>query len=71
MSDAKKFNIEIDRTLCCGYGVCKEICPEIYDLDESGLVILKSEAVTGDSVAAAQEAADACPQSVIVLTEAK
>ena len=69
MSDGKKFKIEIDRTLCCGYGVCKEICPNIYDLDEAGLIVLKAETVSGSEVTAAQEGADACPQSVIVLTE--
>jgi ferredoxin len=69
MSDVKRFKIEIDRSLCCGYGVCKEICPTVYDVDEGGLVVLKSEIVSGNDIEAAQEGADACPQSVIVLTE--
>ena len=69
MSSEKKYRIEIDSSLCCGYGVCKEICPSVYDLDEGGLVVLKSETVTGDEAVSAQEGADACPQTVITLTE--
>jgi ferredoxin len=51
-----------DRGACCGYGVCFEICPEVFKLDEAGLVHLDDEIVPPELVERAKEAADSCPQ---------
>ena len=58
MSGEGKLKVVINKPACCGYGVCAEICPEVYLLDENGLE---------DS---AREGADACPQNVIKLVAA-
>lgn len=57
--------IKIDRALCCGYGVCKELCPEIYDLDDGGIVVLLADTIPEGLEETAIEAAEACPQCVI------
>ena len=38
MSEQKKLKVVINKPACCGYGVCAEICPEVYKLDENGIV---------------------------------
>lgn len=51
-----------DRGACCGYGVCAEICPEVFKLDDAGLVYLDSDIVPAELVDRAREAAESCPQ---------
>lgn len=61
------YKISIDRSSCCGYGVCAEICPEVFGLDEDGIVILLKDKIGDDLFDQANEAAYGCPQSVIKL----
>lgn len=51
-----------DRGACCGYGVCHDICPEVFKLDEAGLVYLENDIVPAELVESAKEAAESCPQ---------
>jgi ferredoxin len=51
-----------DRGACCGYGVCHDICPEVFKLDEAGLVYLENEIVPPELLESAKEAAESCPQ---------
>jgi ferredoxin len=51
-----------DRGACCGYGVCHDICPEVFKLDEAGLVYLDDEIVPAELLDRAKEAAESCPQ---------
>lgn len=59
----------IKRNACCGYGVCAEICPEVYKLDENGIVYVENDVVGPELAASATEGANACPQSALA-TEA-
>ena len=34
----QKLKVVIDKPACCGYGICAEICPDVYKLDENGIV---------------------------------
>jgi ferredoxin len=67
MSDQGKFKVVINKPACCGYGVCAEICPDVYKLDENGMVYVDDEIVPDGMEALAQEGADACPQSALKL----
>lgn len=58
-----------NRGACCGYGVCAEICPEVFRLDENGMVTLVTERVPAGLEDQAREAAAACPQSVLEIRE--
>lgn len=55
-----------DRSACCGYGTCVEICPEIYQL-EGGLVVVTTELVPPELLDRAIEGAESCPQAAIVV----
>jgi ferredoxin len=70
MSDTKAdAKVEVDRDLCQAYGVCAQIAPEVYELDDDGYVIrVGNGAVTPALLGRAQEAADACPVRAIRLT---
>lgn len=70
MSDQGKFKVVINKPACCGYGVCAEICPEVYKLDENGMVYVEDEIVPCGMEELAKEGADACPQSALKLVPA-
>ena len=65
-SEASPHRVIADRSACCGYGTCVEICPEIYQL-EGGLVVLTTEVVPAELLERAIEGADSCPQAAIVV----
>jgi ferredoxin len=65
MSTNIQLRIVVERGNCCGYGLCAAICPEIYKLDEGGLVYVESELVPAGMEEAAREGAEACPAEAL------
>jgi len=62
--------LEVDRGKCCGYGMCAEVCPGAFSLDEGGLVVAIITEVPGDLLGAAEEAAYLCPAEAISIRKA-
>jgi ferredoxin len=54
-----------DRERCCGYGICTQLCPEVFKVDGDGLVYLESEFVPAGLEEAATEAAASCPAEAL------
>ena len=61
--------VVVDRSRCCGYGLCAQLCPEVYKLDENGLVFVESEFIPGGLEEEAREGAAACPAEALVIEE--
>lgn len=59
----------IDRDACTGCGLCPETCPEVFELDDEGLAIVKADPVPPDAEDSAREAADGCPVEAITIQE--
>lgn len=70
MSATGKLKVVINKPACCGYGVCAEICPEVYKLDGNGIVYVDDEIVPEGQENLAREGADACPQNALKLVAA-
>jgi ferredoxin len=70
MSADGKLKVEINKPACCGYGVCADICPDVFKLDENGIVYVDDEIVPAGLEDLAREGADACPQSALKLVAA-
>lgn len=66
----QQFKVVINKPACCGYGLCAEICPEVYKLDENGIVFVEDERVPAELEERAREGADACPQNALALQPA-
>jgi ferredoxin len=49
--------------------VCSEICPEIFGLDENGVVVLRVQTVPPGLEDKAREGASACPQGALEIRE--
>ena len=60
------YRIEIDRSLCSGFGTCADLAPHLIQLDRSGNAELRV-GETDDEVAL--EAAASCPMGAIAVYE--
>jgi len=73
MSETKTATIHkvyADSSICGGYGLCVQICPEIFKLDDDGIVYLETDTVPDELLEAAKEGADCCPaQALKVVSE--
>lgn len=59
--------IKLIREKCVSIAACVALAPQTFDLDEEGLVVIRSE--TGDAREAIIAAAKACPVVAIELYE--
>ena len=69
MSSGIALRVVADRSKCCGYGLCAQMCPEVYKLDEGGLVYLASDIVPAGLEEEAREGASACPAEALAIEE--
>lgn len=60
------YRIVIDRSLCSGFGSCADLAPEIFEVDDGGLVALRRGTSDDPSVL---DAAAACPMAAISVVE--
>ena len=60
------YRIEIDRSLCSGYGTCIDLAPDLFELSDDLVAVARVSATDAD---AAVEAASACPMGAITLVE--
>jgi ferredoxin len=56
----------VDRSRCCGYGLCMQVCPDIFKLDDAdGLVQLDCDIVPSGLEKAAAHAVASCPAEAL------
>ncbi|MFJ9381232.1 ferredoxin [Streptomyces sp. NPDC101455] len=61
--------IRVDREACCGNGMCVALAPDVFDLDDDGVVVLLDPTATAQNEAAVAQAIACCPTAVITLDE--
>ena len=60
------YRIEIDPTLCSGFGACADLAPELFELDGESTVSVR---ILETDDARALDAAAACPMAAINVIE--
>ena len=60
------YRIEIDRSLCSGFGSCARLAPHLVDLDEVGVASLRVGETDDPTVL---DAAGSCPMGAIAVEE--
>lgn len=58
---------KIDADVCTGCGLCPQICPEMFELQDDVAVVLK-DSVPQELEATCKDAMESCPVSAIALT---
>ena len=61
--------VRVDQELCTGCGLCVEICPEVFEMNDDGLAEAKEKDVPEDLASDAREAAEDCPVEAIIIEE--
>ena len=61
--------ITVDRDRCEGHGVCEEIAPEVYRLDDSGELELLHKDVPQVLAAKARSGARLCPVAALTVMD--
>lgn len=61
--------IHIDETLCIGCGICANLCPEIFEMDDSGKAKVNSESIPESSKECTEMAIEQCPVNAILQDE--
>ena len=56
------YKVEIDRSLCSGYGICADLAPRVIELDDRAEAKLRTPQTDDAAVLAA---ADQCPMGAI------
>jgi ferredoxin len=56
------YRISIDRDLCSGYGICETLAPDVFELGDDGIAIVR-EGVSEDE--AVLRACNDCPMGAI------
>lgn len=59
-------NPRVDHDLCIGCGLCEEVCPDVFVMNDEGLAVIKEGADCADA-GCCEEAADSCPVDAIFL----
>ena len=54
-----------DRSRCCGYGLCVQVCPEVFKLGDDGLIGLESAIVPSGLEEEAAAAVTSCPAEAL------
>lgn len=65
--------IAIDGDKCMGHGRCYSVAPDLLSDDEEGFVAQRGSCwqIPADQVDQARDAADACPEGAIAVTESR
>ncbi len=69
---AKKIKVWIDRDLCTGDAICADEVPEVFEMDDEGLAVVKPgmEIVSDEKlIAEVMRMVDECPAAAIFTEE--
>lgn len=59
--------IVVDYNKCTGLGICESLAPEVFEVDESGALVLLVDEATGDTLDGVREAVAGCPTEALRL----
>jgi len=57
----------IDAEVCTGCGLCVDTCPEVFELNDDDVAVVKGSVIAPEDEESAQEAAEGCPVEAITI----
>lgn len=57
--------LKADFTLCQGYANCVDAAPDVYDIDDDGVVVLLRDHITEEERPRIEEAVRSCPVNAL------
>lgn len=59
--------ITVDRAKCTGLGICESVSPDVFEIDDDGSLVLKSETVPDGLLDEVEQAVAGCPTEALRL----
>lgn len=59
----------VDREKCMNAGMCTQAAPEVFEMDDDGVLVVLREAVPEDQMLEVQDAVSCCPMDALRLAE--
>lgn len=59
--------LKADFGACQGYANCVDAAPDVYDIDDDGVVVLLKDEITEDERPRIEEAARSCPVNALTV----
>jgi ferredoxin len=67
---AATVRVEVDYAKCEGHGLCEQVGPQVYQLDDDGeLILLHGEDVPAELEAQATSGARSCPVAALTIIQ--
>lgn len=57
--------IDVNLAACEGHGLCEQVAPQVYALDDEGYVYVRPDQITSDLEDAAAAGARVCPVAAL------
>ena len=61
--------VEVDRGLCVGSGSCEMLAPDVFEVDDEGILAVLEPEPGDDDVPAVRDAVQACPTRALTLVD--
>jgi ferredoxin len=61
--------VEVDRERCVGSGACEALAPDVFEVDDEGLLVVHRSRPAGSELADVEDAVRACPTRALSLAE--
>ena len=61
--------IEVDRERCVGSGACEALAPDVFEVDDEGLLVVHRSEPAADELSDVRDAVQACPTRALSLAE--
>lgn len=59
--------IVVDRAKCAGLGLCEAVAPDIFEVEDTGDMVVHEDVVTDDRRADVEDAVEGCPMLALSL----
>ena len=59
--------IEVDRERCVGSGACEALAPDVFEVDDDGVLVVHRSEPAADELSDVQDAVQACPTRALSL----
>jgi ferredoxin len=61
--------VSIDKDLCTGCGLCTESLPDVFEMTDDDIAVVKIKTVNASLVDQVREASEDCPAEAIIIEE--
>ncbi|WP_040338364.1 ferredoxin [Candidatus Blastococcus massiliensis] len=61
--------VQVDRDRCVGSGVCESLAPEVFELDDDGVLVVHRSEPDAGQLDAVHDAVQQCPTRALALAE--